>query len=139
MCHNVLVPIHVTIYGHPPPRISEHIMGNLGTIADWYNEHNFSYIRVFECFIYPRALPKLFPDRLVCREVAYQTMAGGIAKDLKVAQKNVWPNFPIHVGMFTLLDFGHSKFKVAALEDFKLVGIEFKKHDPHKIVENHLA
>ena len=41
--------------------------------------------------------------------------------------------------MFTLLDFGHSKFKTAALVDDKLVDIKFKKHDPHKIVENHLA
>jgi hypothetical protein len=41
--------------------------------------------------------------------------------------------------MFSLLDFGHSKVEVAALEDVKLVDIEFKRHDPQKIVENHLA
>ena len=76
---------------------------------------------------------------MVCREVAYQTVARGINKELKVAQKKVWPTFPIQVGMFTLLDFGHSKFEVTALEDVKLVDIEFKKHDPHNIVENHLA
>jgi hypothetical protein len=38
-----------------------------------------------------------------------------------------------------LLDLGHSKVDVAALEDVKLVDLEFKKHDPHKIVENHIA
>jgi ASC-1-like (ASCH) protein len=41
--------------------------------------------------------------------------------------------------MFSLLDFGNSKVEVAALEDVKLVDIEFKSHDPLKIVENHLA
>jgi len=41
--------------------------------------------------------------------------------------------------MFTLLDFCHYKVEVVTLEDVKLVDIEFKKHDPHKIVENHLA
>jgi hypothetical protein len=41
--------------------------------------------------------------------------------------------------MFTLLDFFHSKVKVAALEDVKLADIKFKNHDPHKIMENHLA
>jgi hypothetical protein len=41
--------------------------------------------------------------------------------------------------MFSLLDFGHSKVEVVALEDVKLVDIEFKRHDPHRIVENHLA
>jgi len=41
--------------------------------------------------------------------------------------------------MFLLLDFGHSKVEAADLNDFKLVDIEFKIHDPHKIVLNHLA
>ena len=41
--------------------------------------------------------------------------------------------------MFTLLDFGHTKAKAATLEDVKLVDIKFKRHDPHKVVENHLA
>jgi hypothetical protein len=114
-------------------------MGNLGKLADWFIQKNLSYIIVFGCLVPPHALPKILPDRLVCREVAYQIVAGGISKELKADQKKVWPTFPIQVGMFTLLDFGNSKFEVAALKDVKLVDIEFKKHDPHKIVENHLA
>jgi hypothetical protein len=54
-------------------------------------------------------------------------------------QKKVWPSFPLQIGMFTLLYFGHSKVEAAALEDIKLVNIEFKKHDPQKIVGNHMA
>jgi hypothetical protein len=57
---------------------------------------------------------------------------------LKATQKNVWLNFPIQVGMFSLLNFGHSKVEATALEDVKLVDIKFKRHDPRKIVENHL-
>jgi hypothetical protein len=34
ICHNVVIPIHEIIYGQPPPRISEQIIGNLGSIAD---------------------------------------------------------------------------------------------------------
>jgi hypothetical protein len=41
--------------------------------------------------------------------------------------------------MFSLLDFGHYKVEDANLEDVKLVDIKFKRHDPHKIMENHLA
>jgi len=41
--------------------------------------------------------------------------------------------------MFSLLYFGHSKVEVAALEDFKMADIEFKRHNPQKIMENHLA
>jgi hypothetical protein len=90
-------------------------------------------------FSSPHALPNFLPYWLVCREVAYQTVTGGINKELKAAQKKVWSAFPLQVGMFSLLDFGHSKVEVAALEDVKLVDIEFKRHDPQKIVKNHLS
>jgi len=137
--HNVMVLVHIVIYGHPPPQILERIMGNLGKLEDWIIEENLSYIRVFGCSIPPHSLPQFLPNMLVSREVAYQTIVGGISNELKAAQKKNWPTFPIQVGMFTFLDFGHSKVEVAALEDIKLVDIEFKKHDPHKIVENNLA
>jgi hypothetical protein len=45
-------------------------------------------------------------------------------------QKKVCPSFPLQIGAFYLLDFGHSKVEAAALEEIKLVNIEFKKHDP---------
>jgi hypothetical protein len=71
ICHYVVVPIHISLYGFPPPRISDRIMANLGKVSDWYIEENFSYIRVFGCSVPPHALPKFLPDRLVCREVDY--------------------------------------------------------------------
>jgi hypothetical protein len=70
--------------------------------------------------------------------VAYQYVIGGISKELKEAQKKVRPTFPLQVGIFSLLDFSHSKVEVAALEDVNLVDIEFKRSDPQKIVEAHL-
>jgi hypothetical protein len=71
ICHNVVVHVHIAIYGHPPPRISERIMGNLGKLEDWFIKENFSYIIVFGCSVPPHALPQFLPDRLVCIEVAY--------------------------------------------------------------------
>jgi hypothetical protein len=38
-----------------------------------------------------------------------------------------------------LLDFGHAKAEAMNLEEMKRVDIEFKKHDPSKVVSNHLA
>jgi hypothetical protein len=132
--HDIVVHVHIAIYGHPQPRISKNIMGNLGTLEDWFIEDNFSYIRVFGCSIPPHSLPQFLPDKMVCREVAYQIVARGINKEFKASQNKVWPIFPIQVGMFTLLDFGHSKVKDTTLEDVKLVDIKFKRHDPNKIV-----
>jgi hypothetical protein len=54
-------------------------------------------------------------------------------------QKKVWPYFPLQIGAFSLLDFGHSKVEVAALDEIKLVNIEFKKHDLQKVMGNHMA
>jgi hypothetical protein len=71
--------------------------------------------------------------------VAYQTVYAGITKELKATQKRVWPTYPIQVGEYSLLDFGHAKVEASSLEDIALSSIEFKRHDPHKVVENHLA
>jgi hypothetical protein len=82
--HHVVVPIHIALYGFPPPWILDRIMGNLGKIKDWFDE-NFSYIRFFGCSVPPHALPRFLPDQLVCREVDYQKVTGGISKEMKVA------------------------------------------------------
>jgi hypothetical protein len=87
--HNIVVQVHISIYGHSLPRILERIMGNLGNLVDSFIEDNFSYIKVFGCSVPPHALPQFLPDRLVCREVAYQTVAGGINKELKANKKKV--------------------------------------------------
>jgi hypothetical protein len=135
----VMVPLHVTIFGHPPPRISDSITVNLSSIADWYVEAEFSYLRVFGTSVPPNALPLFIPDRLACREVVRQTVIGGISKELKGYSKKVWPPFPIHLHSYSLLDFKHAKAEATALEDLKLVHVEFKKHDPQRVVSNHLA
>jgi hypothetical protein len=135
----VMVPLHVAIFGHPPPRISDNIVTNLSSIADWYVEAEFSYLRVFGASVPPHALPLFIPDKLACREVARQTVIGGVSKELKGYSKKVWPSFPIRLNSYSLLDFGHAKAEAAALEDLNLVSIEYKKHDPQRVVSNHLA
>jgi hypothetical protein len=135
----VMVPLHIAIFGHPPPRISDNIATNLSGIADWYVEAEFSYFRVFGAVVPPNALPLFIPDKLACREVARQTVIGGVSKELKGYSKKVWPSFPIRLNSYSLLDFGHAKAEAAALEDLNLVSIEYKKHDPQRVVSNHLA
>jgi hypothetical protein len=64
---------------------------------------------------------------------------GGMRKELKAVQKKLWPTFPLQIGMFSLLDLGYSKVEAVALEEIKLVNIEFKKHDPQKNIGNNMS
>jgi hypothetical protein len=135
----VMVPLHVAIFGHPPPWISDSIVTNLRNITDWYVEAEFSYLRVFGASIPLHAMPLFIPDKLACREVARQTVIGSVSKEIKGYSKKVWPSFPIRLNSYSLLDFGHAKAEAAALEDLNLVSIKYKKHDPQRVVSNHLA
>jgi hypothetical protein len=47
--------------------------------------------------------------------------------------------FPIRLNSYSLLDFRHAKAEAATLEDLSLVSIEYKKHDPQRIVSTHLG
>jgi hypothetical protein len=64
---------------------------------------------------------------------------GGISKEIKGVSKKVWPPFPIHIDTYSLLDFVHARAEAMTLEELKLVDIEFKKHDPNKVVSNHMV
>jgi hypothetical protein len=115
----VMVPLHVAIFGHPPPCVSDSIATNLSSIADWYVEVEFSYLRFFRASIPPHVLPLFILDKLDCREVAWQTVIGDVSKEFKGYSKKVWPYFPIRLNSYSLLDFGHAKAEAAALEDLK--------------------
>jgi hypothetical protein len=135
----VMVPLHVTIFGHLPSKILDIIAVNLSSIADWYMEGKFSYLRVFGASVPPNALPLFIPDRMDFCEVSRQTIISGIRKELKGYSKKVWPPFPTHLHSYSLLYFGHAKAEATTLEDLKLVHVEFKKNDPHRVISNHLA
>jgi hypothetical protein len=94
---------------------------------------------VFSASIPLHALPLLIPNRLSCHEITRKTIIGGISKELKGFSKKLWPPFPIYLKTYSLLDFGHAKAEAIALEDINFVQIEFKKHNPHRVVSNHLA
>ena len=74
----------------------------------------------------------------MCREVAHQIVKGSIGIDLKVAQKKSWPIFLVHIGKFSLQNLGHYKVEAEALEEVKLLNIEYKRHDPYQLVNKHL-
>jgi hypothetical protein len=63
----------------------------------------------------------------------------GIGLELKAQQKKSWPYFPVYLGKFALLNFGHSKAEAESLSEVKLVDIEHRKHDPYQVINRHVA
>jgi hypothetical protein len=130
--------MHKMFFSCDPPRIFETVSKTLKEIANWFIEESFSYIMVYGFSIPPHVLPKFRSDRLVCREVADQIVKGSIGTELKATQKKSQPIFPVHIGKFSLQNFDHSKVEAEALEEVKLLNIEYKRHDPYQLVNNHL-
>lgn len=57
----------------------------------------------------PHALPLYVPDKLMAREIAYQTWGvGGMSKVLKDSKKANWPQFPVVYRAFALFDLGNT-------------------------------
>jgi hypothetical protein len=44
----------------------------------------------------------------------------------------------VPIEKFSLQNFGHSKVEAKALEEVKLLNIEYKRHDPYQLVNKHL-
>jgi hypothetical protein len=78
-----MVPLHIAIFGHPPPHISDNIATGLSGIVDWHVKVEFLYFRVFRDFVPPHALPLFILDKMACREVTWKTVIGRVSKELK--------------------------------------------------------
>ena len=66
-------------------------------------------MRVFGTIASPHVLPFYVPDKLMAREIVYQTCnEGGMRKTLKESKKAIWPQFPVSCGVFALHDIGHA-------------------------------
>jgi hypothetical protein len=79
------------------------------------------------------------PDRLALREIAYHIVSVNIAVTLAKNQKRKWPNFPISLGIYTLLNPKHAQKEVDLLDGIWLAQGDFKRHDPTEVVKKHCA
>lgn len=104
-----MLPIHKQIYNRNAPRISKEGEVDILSVARWFGEETFTYIRVFGSITSPHVLPYYALDKLMAREIAYQTASeGGLSKGLKEAKKAIWPTFPLQCGALSLHAMGHA-------------------------------
>jgi len=77
ICHGVMLPLYKTLYDKDAPRCSLEEEADIQTVAKWFGEELFTYVRVFGSVASPHILPLYVPDKLLAREVAYQTCREG--------------------------------------------------------------
>lgn len=80
--------------------MSPEVESDLLRVGNWFSEESFTYIRVYGSLVNPHVLPLLIPNKLLSREITYQTVGNGISKFLNESSKNMWPSFPAQFSIF---------------------------------------
>jgi len=76
ICHGVMLPIHKRLYKWDTAKLSQEDKVDILLVVKWFGEETFTYIRVFGSISSPHILPYYVPDKLMAREIAYQTTSG---------------------------------------------------------------
>lgn len=69
-----MLPLYRILYDKDPPRCSLEAEVDILTVARWFGEELFTYVRVFGSSAPPHVLPLYIPDKLLAREIAYQAL-----------------------------------------------------------------
>ena len=128
-----MLPLYKMLYDKDAPRFSPEAEVDILPVARWLGEELFTYVRVFGSLASPHVLPLYVPDKLMAREIAYQTCGeGGLTKDLKDKKKAIWPQFLVACEAFSLFYVGHA-FKevnnITCLRLFKFLGRPLDPYD----------
>jgi len=135
ICHRVRLPTYQVIYDTKPPQMSPEAESDLLRVGNWFGEESFTYIRVYGSLANPHVLQLVIPDKLLSREITYQTVANGISKVLKESNKNMWFSFPTQFGIFVLDNYKHAQIEIQAIQAIGFPIIPNKQYDRHIVVK----
>ena len=137
ICHGIMLLLYRMLYDKDSLRCSPEVEVDILPIARWFEEELFTYVRVFGRFSSPHVLPLYVPDKLLAREIAYQSCGeGGFTKDLKDKKKAIWTQFPVACGAFSLFDVGHAFIEVKNITCLQLFKFSGRPFDPHGVANN---
>lgn len=119
----VMLPIHQAIFEKRAPRLSNEAKIDFIPIGRWFGDKIFTYVRVYGSLAPPHVLPLYVLDKLLARDITYQTVGDGLTKTLKEAKKSLWPSFPIQCGVYALHDFKHAALEIDNITCFNIFTI----------------
>lgn len=132
-----MLPIYKMLYNRDDPRFSLEAEVDILSVARWFGEEFFTYIRVFGSIGSPHVLPFYVLDELMAREIAYQTCGmGGMSKVLKDSKKAIWPQFPVVCRAFALHELDHAFKEFDNVLCLQLPNFPGRQYDPFGVVSN---
>jgi hypothetical protein len=81
----------------------------ISKVSHWYLDEHDTYIRVLAGTRTPHLLPVHVPNRLVVREICYQTILQGYNATLVKDKKRVFIPYGFHVGFYMVKDTTQAK------------------------------
>lgn len=137
ICHGVMLPLYRMLYNKNAPRFSPEAKVDILPVERWFGEEFFIYVRVFGSIASPHVLPLYVLDKLLAREISYQTCGvGGISKELKDKKKAIWPQFLVACGAFSLFDLGNAFKGVDNMLSLRLFKFPGRQFDPYDVIKN---
>ena len=119
ICEKIIARVHLVLFGHVPPRISQEAACTIKRLGHWYMEEFLTIIWIAgnEEANY---LPCFVLDRFALREIAQQTVGVGTFARLTGHGKRPWPTFPISIGRYTLANRQHAAKEAQELVELQL-------------------
>ena len=100
--HGEILPLFQVFFGENAPIPSKEVTDEFIAIGRWFGEELFIYVRVYVSLSKPHFLPLYVPNKLLAREISYETVGNGLINALKETKKTKWPSFPINFGTYAL-------------------------------------
>jgi hypothetical protein len=85
----------------------------------------------------PYIFPTHVPNRLVVKEIAYQTTLYGFNTYLSKYQKKLYPPYPLFIDLYGITNSIEETMKREKMEIYHFPLERYKIHNPPKIVEKH--
>ena len=105
-------------------------------LGKWFGEENFTYILVFGSLTHPHVFPLFVPDKLLAKEISYQTVGQGLTKIIRDATKTVQPCFPIPCGTYILENFKNSLLEIEQLKVLCFPLVPNQYFDPNGVAKD---
>lgn len=91
--HGFILPLFQAIFNEKAPKLSKEAQADFFSRGKWFGEELFTYVQLFGSLCQMHVLHFYVPDKLLKREVAYQTVENDLTRFVKESKKASWPSF----------------------------------------------